>query len=169
MTTKLIAIEEHFVTPAIRAAWAASAIGQEGTAVLDRREIEARLEDLGEQRLALMDESGVDVQVPSVTTPGLHNLDPEPSVTLARHTNDLLATTIARQPTRFQGLATLPTAYPAHVAAELARSVTQLGFKGAMLSGRTRDKNLDHPDFLPLFMEAATLGVPLFIHPQIPQ
>lgn len=169
MPTKLIAIEEHFVTPAIRAAWAASAIGQEGTAVLDRGEIEARLEDLGAQRLELMDESGVQVQVLSVTTPGLHNLDPEPSVTLARQTNDLLAATIAQHPTRFQGLATLPTASPAHVAAELARSVTQLGFKGAMLSGRTRDKNLDHPDFWPLFQQAATLGVPLFIHPQIPQ
>jgi predicted TIM-barrel fold metal-dependent hydrolase len=116
-----------------------------------------------------MDESGVDVQVLSLTTPGLHNLDPEPSVTLARQTNDLLAATIAQHPTRFQGLATLPTASPAHVAAELARSVTQLGFKGAMLSGRTRDKNLDHPDFRPLFKEAAALGVPLFIHPQIPQ
>jgi len=116
-----------------------------------------------------MDESGVDVQVLSLTTPGLHNLDPEPSVSLARQTNDLLAATIAQHPTRFQGLATVPTASPAHVAAELARSVTQLGLKGAMLSGRTRAKNLDHPDFRPLFQEAATLGVPLFIHPQIPQ
>ncbi|RZK32280.1 MAG: amidohydrolase, partial [Hymenobacter sp.] len=113
MPTKLIAIEEHFVTPAIRAAWAASAIGQEGTAVLDRGEIEARLEDLGAQRLELMDESGVQVQVLSVTTPGLHNLDPELSVTLARQTNDLLAATIAQHPTHFQGLATLPTASPA--------------------------------------------------------
>ena len=167
--TKLIAIEEHFLTPAIRAAWAASAIGEEGTALFDQGEMGVLLDNLGEQRLALMDESGVDVQVLSVTTPGLHNLDPEPSVVLAQQTNDLLAATIAQHPTRFQGLATLPTASPTHVAAELARSVRQLGFKGAMLSGRTRDKNLDHPDFWPLFQEAATLGVPLFIHPQIPQ
>jgi hypothetical protein len=38
-----------------------------------------------------------------------------------------------------------------------------------MLCGRTREKNIDHPDFLPIFDTAATLGVPLFIHPQIPQ
>jgi predicted TIM-barrel fold metal-dependent hydrolase len=167
--TKLIAIEEHFLTPAIRAAWAASAIGQEGTAGFDQGEIEELLNDLGQRRLALMDESGVDVQVLSVTTPALHNLDPELSVTLARQTNDLVAATIAQHPSRFQGFATLPTASPAHVAPELTRSVTQLGFKGAMLCGRTRDKNLDHPDFWPLFEEAAALGVPLFIHPQIPQ
>ena len=166
---KLIAIEEHFLTPDIRAAWAASAIGQEGTAGFDRGEIEERLDDLGQQRLALMDESGVDVQVLSVTTPALHNLEPAQSVALARQTNDLVAATVARHPTRFQGFATLPTASPAHVALELERSVAQLGFKGAMLCGRTRDKNLDHSDFWPLFERAAALGVPLFIHPQIPQ
>lgn len=35
--------------------------GQEGTATLDRGEIEALLEDLGGRRLALLDESGVDM------------------------------------------------------------------------------------------------------------
>ena len=167
--TKLIAIEEHFLTPAIRAAWAASAVGQDGTASFDQGEMEARLDDLGPQRLALMDESGVDVQVLSVTTPALHNLEPAPSVALARQTNDLVAATVAQYPTRFQGFVTLPTAAPAEVAPELTRSVTQLGLMGAMLCGRTRAKNLDHPDFWPLFETAAALGVPLFIHPQIPQ
>ncbi len=167
--TKLIAIEEHFLTPAIRAAWAASALGQEGTASFDRGEIEARLDDLGAQRLALMDESGVAVQVLSVTTPALHNLEPAPSVELARQTNDLVAATIARFPMRFQGFATLPTAAPAEAAPELARCVQELGFKGVMLCGRTRAKNLDHPDFLPLLAQAAALKVPVFIHPQVPQ
>jgi predicted TIM-barrel fold metal-dependent hydrolase len=167
--TKLIAIEEHFVTPEIRAAWAASPIGQEGTAGFDRGEIEERLDDLEEQRLALMDESGVEVQVLSVTTPALHNLEPEESVSLARTTNDLVAATVAKYPTRFQGFATLPTAAPEEAATELERCVTRLGFAGTMLCGRTREKNLDHPDFLPMFETAARLKVPVFIHPQIPQ
>jgi uncharacterized protein len=166
---KLIAIEEHFLTPEIRAAWASSEIGQDGTAALDRGEIEAKLDDMGEGRIALMDESGIDVQVLSVTTPSLHNLDPEESVTLARRTNDLVAATVAKHPSRFQGFATLPTAAPAEAAVELERCVTQLGFGGTMLCGRTRDKNLDHPDFFPIFETAARLRVPLFIHPQIPQ
>jgi predicted TIM-barrel fold metal-dependent hydrolase len=166
---KIIGIEEHFVTADIRAAWAASPIGQEGTAGFDRGEIEERLDDLGEQRLALMDESGVDVQVLSVTTPALHNLEPEESVTLARRTNDLVVATIAKYPTRFQGFATLPTAAPQEAATELERAVTRLGLVGTMLCGRTREKNLDHPDFLPMFETAARLGVPLFVHPQIPQ
>ena len=166
---KPIAMEEHFLTSEIRAAWAKSALGQEGTAGFDRGEIEDRLNDLGQGRIALMDESGVDVQVLSVTTPALHNLEPEESVILARHTNDLVAATIAKYPTRFQGFATLPTASPADAAIELERSVRDLGLVGTMLCGRTRDKNLDHPDFLPLFSTAAKLGVPIFVHPQIPQ
>ena len=165
---KLIAIEEHFLTAEIRAAWASSAIGQEGTAGFDRGEIEERLDDLGPGRIALMDESGVDVQVLSVTTPALHNLEPDESVVLARRTNDLVAATIAHDPERFQGFATLPTASPAEASRELERAVRHLGLAGAMLCGRTREKNLDHPDFLPLFETAATLGVPLFVHPQIP-
>jgi hypothetical protein len=166
---KLIAIEEHFLTRDIRAAWASSAIGREGTAGLDRGEIEERLDDLGQGRIALMDEGGVDLQVLSVTTPALHNLEPEESVILAQRTNDLVAAMIANNPTRFQGFATLPTAAPARAALELERSVHSLGMMGAMLCGRTRDKNLDHPDFLPIFGTAAKLGVPIFVHPQIPQ
>jgi predicted TIM-barrel fold metal-dependent hydrolase len=168
--TKLIGIEEHFLTAEIRAAWAASAIGQEGIGGgFDRGEIEERLDDLGQQRLALMDESGIDVQVLSVTTPALHNLEPEESIAVARRTNDLVAATVAKYPTRLQGFATLPTAAPEEAAVELERGVTHLGLMGSMVCGRTREKNLDHLDFFPMFETAARLGVPLFIHPQIPQ
>ncbi|WP_263381291.1 amidohydrolase family protein [Granulicella arctica] len=102
---KPIAIEEHFLTTEIRAARATSVIGQEGTGGLDRREIDERVNDLGEQRLALKDKSGVDIHVLSVTTPALHNLEPEESVALPRRTNDLFAVMIAKYSTRFSGFA----------------------------------------------------------------
>jgi uncharacterized protein len=63
----------------------------------------------------------------------------------------------------------LPTPAPVQAAYELQRAVNDLGFKGAMLCGRTRERNLDHPDFTPIFEAAAELRVPLYIHPQIPQ
>jgi predicted TIM-barrel fold metal-dependent hydrolase len=166
---KLIAIEEHFMTEDIRAAWASSAIGHEGTGGFDGGEIGERLQDIAEGRLALMDEAGVDVQVLSVTTPALHNLEPEESVALARRTNDLVAATVSKFPTRFQGFATLPTAAPDEAVRELERCVKELGMAGVMLCGRTRDRNLDHPDFDPMLATAARLGVPVFVHPQIPQ
>ena len=167
---KLIAVEEHFLTPQIHAAWKNSSLGTEGTDAFDEREeIAERLENLGEARIALMDEAGVDVQVLSVTTPALQNLEAEESVHLARQTNDFLAGVIANNPARFQGFATLPTPAPEIAGSELDRCVRDHGFKGAMLCGRTRETNLDAPAFLPLFETAAKLGVPLYIHPQIPQ
>jgi predicted TIM-barrel fold metal-dependent hydrolase len=166
---KLIAIEEHFLTPEIRAAWAASPVGREGTAGFERGDIEARLDDLGAGRIALMDESGVDVQVLSVTTPALHNLEATESLGLARQTNDLVASTIARYPARFQGFATLPVAAPAEAAQELERCIQELGFSGALVCGRTREKNLDHIDLRPVLATAARLRIPVFIHPQVPQ
>ncbi len=166
---KLIAIEEHFATPAILRAWTSSELGQEGVEALDQGDLKQQLLDQGEGRIARMDEGGIDVEVLSVTTPALHNLEPDESVTLARSTNDLLAATVAANPERYQGFATLPMPAPAEAANELERTCRTLGLHGAMLCGRTREKNLDYPDFFPLLETAARLRAPLYIHPQIPQ
>ncbi|RYY15453.1 MAG: amidohydrolase, partial [Alphaproteobacteria bacterium] len=127
-----------------------------------------RLADLGGGRLALMDDQGVDVQVLSLTTPGLHNLEPGPAVERARRTNDLIADACARRSDRFEGFAALPTPDPDNAPRELERAVKELGLKGALLCGRTRDRHLDHAALRPMLAKAAELGVPLFIHPQTP-
>ena len=165
---KLIAIEEHFLTQDVREAWDKAAAATDDSARLNSGCVGERLDDLGEDRLRLMDETGVHVQVLALTAPGFHNLESD-SVRLAQRTNDFVAATVARRPDRFQGLAALPTAMPLEAARELERGIRELGLKGAMLYGRTREKNLDHKDFWPIFEAAAGLGIPLFIHPQIPQ
>ena len=107
------------------------------------------------------------MQVLSLTTPALHDLGPE-SVDMARRANDALAAAIARQPTRFQALATLPVAMPEEAALELERCVRTLGFKGTMLCGRVGARNLDHPTFAPIFQSAEALGAPVLLHPRAP-
>jgi Amidohydrolase len=166
---RLIAVEEHFLTRELRDAWAVAPGPVDPTCAFHDGVLGARLEDLGDTRLSLMDETGVDVQVLSLTTPGLHNLESGASTALARRTNDLVAEAVERTPERFQGFAALPTPAPREAPRELERAVRELGLKGAMLCGRTKEKNLDHPDFWPIFDYAAGLGVPLFIHPQIPR
>lgn len=165
---KLIAIEEHFLTSEVRNAWKKTADDNDLTSKLHFGDIENRLNEIGYTRLTLMDETGIDVQVLSLTSPSLHNLGSE-SVILATQTNDYVAEIVKKTPDRFQGFATLPMSVPKETAKELERSVKNLGLKGAMLCGRTREKNLDHKDYWELFECAETLGVPLFIHPQIPQ
>ena len=68
---KIIGIEEHFRSPAVRASWAAAAgAGQDASESLHLGEIQDRLEELSDERLARMDENGIDVQVLSLTSPG---------------------------------------------------------------------------------------------------
>jgi predicted TIM-barrel fold metal-dependent hydrolase len=165
---KLIGIEEHFLTAAIRDAW--SAIGLDAvdpSVAFHSATIEARLLNLAEDRLALMDETGLDVQVVSLTTPALHDLGRE-SIQIARRANDMLAEAVARHPTRLQALATLPVAMPEQAAEELDRCVRALGFKGTMLCGRIGARNLDDPTFTPIFQCAEALGAPILLHPRAP-
>ncbi len=166
---RLVAVEEHILPAEVREAWAAAPPPHDPISdAADGGENGARLSDLGEGRLALMDEQGVDVQVLSLTSPALHNLEPGPAVETGRRVNDLLAETCARRPDRFQGFAALPTPDPQAAARELERAVRELGLKGALLCGRTRERHLDHPELRPMLAKAAELGAPLFIHPQTP-
>jgi hypothetical protein len=60
---KIIAIEEHFLTKEVKDAWQKNADIDDPTHKLHFGEIENRLEDIGDSRLQLMDETGIDVQV----------------------------------------------------------------------------------------------------------
>ncbi len=167
---KIIGLEEHYITPAIAEANAAlpPELRDPSVALQGDKEIANRLLDLGDERIRQMDDMGMDVAVLSVTTPSTQSLAPSEAVPLARAANDVLAGAVSRYPNRLLGFATLPTPDPQASVAELTRCVQELGFKGAMLNGRTRDKYLDHEDFFPIFEAAARLGVPVYIHPQGP-
>lgn len=165
---KLIGIEEHFLTAEVRAAWEGIGLGaRDPSAAAHGGAIERRLIDLADERVALMDETGLDVQVLSLTTPALHDLGPG-SADVARRTNDMAALAVARHPARLQAFATLPVAEPEEAARELERCVRTLGFKGTMLSGRVDGCNLDHASLAPIFAKAAALRVPILLHPRMP-
>lgn len=167
---KIVSLEEHFVTPSLTEAWARLPEAErDPSPKINSADVERRLGDLGVERLRDMDESGVDVQVLSPSTPGVQDLDAGVAVPLARELNDLMAETIRRRPDRFQGFAALPTPDPQASVRELERAVGELGLQGALINGRTRDRNLDHPDFLPILEAAASLRVPLYLHPQTPR
>lgn len=144
---KIIGLEEHFVTRDVFAAWRALDPQWQDVALgaYEEGEPARRLPELGEDRFSAMDDVGVDVQVLSLTAPGLHNLAPADAAALQIATNDLLAEQVRARPDRFQGLATLATPSPAQAACELERAVTSLGLNGGMVFGRVRDRNLDHP------------------------
>lgn len=167
---RFIGLEEHFITPEIQQASERLPPGERDDILMQLRqspELMARLQDLGEGRLRQMDGIGLDLMVVSATSPATQILAPREAVALARQANDRLAAAVRAHPTRLAGFATLPTPAPAAAAQELRRAVQELGFKGALIHGRTGDKYLDHPDFRPLLAQAAALDVPIYLHPQI--
>ena len=168
---EIIGLEEHFVVPGVLDAWQALDPRWQDLATKASAEGEGRrrLLEFGPDRLAAMDDAGIDIQVLSLTTPGVQDLAADLSVELARASNDRVAEVVRSRPDRFQGFATLPTPAPHAAAQELERAVRKLGLQGAMVFGRTRDRNFDHRDFWPIFEAAAALKAPLYMHPQTPQ
>lgn len=127
---KIIALEEHFRNAAIEEAVKnALSPGQRDSFVASRAlSGPPELEDLGIDRLKHMDAMGINVQVLSYTTPGTQVLPAAEAVPLARDANDQLTSAIAAHPDRFAGFATLPTSDPEAAAAELERTVHELGW-----------------------------------------
>jgi 2,3-dihydroxybenzoate decarboxylase len=128
-----------------------------------------RLVDFTEERLPLMDKYGIDVQVLSLTVPGIQGLtDPAEAVAQSRRANDFLAEVIARHPDRFRGFAAVPLQDPQAAAAELDRAVTDLGLSGALVNDHTNGHYYDEPRFAVFWDKLEELDVPLYLHPGAP-
>lgn len=164
---RIITVEEHFVTPTF-----ISGAGKASTERLrnSRRDgaftIE-QLSELGEKRVAEMDAAGIDMQVLSLNSPGVEQLEADAAVSCSRDANDFLAHAIGQHPTRFAGYASLPIQAPEHAARELERCVRQLGFKGANINGHTGGRYLDDRFFSPILERVEALDVPIYLHPTV--
>lgn len=118
------------------------------------------------KRLPHMDEYGIGMQILSYTAPVDDVVPAEEAVCICRRANDILAERVAEHPERFRAMATLPMADPAAAAAELERTVKELGFVGVLLTGQYKGRFYDEPEFLPIFAKAAELDIPVYWHPE---
>ncbi len=181
---RIIAIEEHAFDPGLAKASEAPQAAEAGylkalgkgaevPRLADRpslnpfREIPGRALDIGDGRIAEMDAHGIDMQVLSYSNPA--QLVPAgEAVPLARAANDRLAAAVRAHPDRFAGFATLPWQDPPAAAAELERSVKELGLKGTLIVGRPGATFLDDERYRPVLAMLDALRVPLYVHPGIP-
>jgi uncharacterized protein len=158
---RIIALEEHMTTEAFLAATESGTTTRPSAAT-------AKLLDVGAGRLADMDASQIDVQVLSLSSAGLDQLDRAPAAALARATNDALAAAVRAHPDRFAAFATLALQEPEDAARELDRCVNDLGFKGLVAMGTVNGLFLDDARFTPVFDAAHSLDVPIYLHPGLP-
>jgi 5-carboxyvanillate decarboxylase len=177
-----IATEEAFAPPEMIAAWRAmvadGSVDDIGFQTMwgfylnspsDRaRAIVSGLQDLGEQRLADMDATGIDRQIISLTAPGTQIFDTDRARGFATLANDQLADACRKHPDRFSGLTAVAPQDPAHAAAEIERGKHELGFHGVIINSHTADEYLDQQKFWPVLEAAEALDTPVYLHPTTP-
>ena len=127
-----------------------------------------RLLDIGANRIKDMDDAGIDMQVLSLTAPGIEQFDPKIGARLAQQSNDALAQIIGRHPERFTGFAALPAKDPDAAVKELERAVKDLGLIGWKTHSNYGDAYLDDKRFWPILAKAEKLDVPIYLHPTAP-
>jgi 2,3-dihydroxybenzoate decarboxylase len=130
--------------------------------------IRRKLLDLDAERIFDMDDTGIDLQILSLTAPGVNALEADKARSLSVSSNDELAEAVQRHSSRFAGLAAFAPQDPAHAAKEIERGVRKLGFKGAILNAHCRNEYLDDPKFWAIFEAAEALDVPVYLHPAGP-
>jgi predicted TIM-barrel fold metal-dependent hydrolase len=127
-----------------------------------------KLTDLGEMRLKAMDAAGIDVQVLSLTSPGVEQFDRDKGPAMARQANDELHEIMKADPDRFMGFAALSPNHPEEAARELERAVKELGFFGWKTHSNYGGTYLDDREYWPILEKAAELKAPIYLHPAIP-
>ena len=135
--------------------------------------LQGKLLDFFGQRLAEMDRCGIEIAVLSLNSNAVQGIpDAAKAVEIARKANDALAEAVAKRPDRFAGFAALPMQDPQAAAAELARCVRELKFKGALVNGFSQVGAADNavyydlPQYRPFWAETERLGVPFYLHPR---
>ena len=128
----------------------------------------ARLQDLGDRRIADMDAAGIDRQIISLTCPGTQILDRDRAVAMATLANDQLAEACRRHPDRFSGLTAVAPQDPQGAAAEIERGAHELGLVGVIINSHTHGEYLDNPKFWPILEAAEALDTPIYLHPNTP-
>ncbi|ATI43920.1 amidohydrolase (plasmid) [Pacificitalea manganoxidans] len=165
MTNK-IALEEHFMHPDFVDYWAETRINISPDLF---GKVRGKLEDFGDDRLAAMDEAGIEKAVLSLAGPGVQaEKDTAHAIKMARVANDFLAARMAERPDRYAGFAHIAVQDPAAAADELERCMRDLGMCGAMINGQTDGTYLDDDRYSVLWERAADLGAPIYIHPNNP-
>jgi 5-carboxyvanillate decarboxylase len=176
---RIIAIEEAFVTQAIADAWKPVLASPDcepgfrkmGESILaetpGNRLLHSRLLDIGAGRIARMDEVGIDMQVLSLTSPGVQVFEAGLATELAADANDQLAAAVKAYPTRFAGLGAVAPQNPQAAAHEVTR-LRGLGLVGLIINSHTMGDYLDLPKYAPLWEAIEAERLPLYLHPREP-
>jgi 5-carboxyvanillate decarboxylase len=124
--------------------------------------------DIEGRRLREMNEYGVDMQLLSLTAPGVQMFDADTATELAALANDRMAEICRKHPTRFAGLASFAPQSPKRAVKEMERAIRTLKLNGFILNSHTNGEYLDDPKYWPVLEAAEALDACIYIHPRAP-
>jgi aminocarboxymuconate-semialdehyde decarboxylase len=120
---------------------------------------------LGPERLASMDERGIDVQVLSVNTYWWYSADRETARRIVAIHDEGIAAWCKQHSARFVGLSSVALQFPDLAAEQLEHAVKNLGARGASIGGHVDGEPPSAAKYDPFWAKAEELGVPVFMHP----
>jgi len=167
---KIVALEEGFYTKsclklkANTSTWAKYTF-MTSEEIIGEDVVKANL-DLGEGRIAAMDEAGVDMQV--LSCPCAQIPDAKKSIRIMSEANNEAAKAVKKYPSRFSAFASLPLVNPKAAVKELERALTKLGFVGGFVAGSINGEFLDEKKFWPVLECAQAHNAPIYLHPLFP-
>ncbi|HXS79905.1 MAG TPA: amidohydrolase family protein [Gammaproteobacteria bacterium] len=120
---------------------------------------------LGPERIAAMDERGIDIQALSVNTYWWYSANrADASAVVATH-DEGLAAWCKEHSTRFVALSSVALQFPDLAAEQLEHAVKNLGARGASIGGHVSNEPPTSEKYDPFWAKAEELDVPVFMHP----
>ncbi|MGH7484434.1 MAG: amidohydrolase family protein, partial [bacterium] len=113
-----------------------------------------------------VESAGIAARVINTPTAFIEDADGNIPPGAEQRINDEMAALVGRFPGRLHGLATVDAFSGDAGAREVTRAVRELGLRGVFLESARRDLLLGAKQTRPTLAAAASLGVPVFVHPQ---
>src|SRR4051812_36238631 len=122
------------------------------------------LQHVGEERMRVMDEQGIDMEALSIN-PIWYGWERDVVEKMVDIQNEALASFSAAHPERFVAFASVALQYPDLAVAQLERAVRKQGLRGVAVGASVAGMDFSNPKFNPVWAKCEELGVLVFIHP----
>ena len=120
-----------------------------------------------DKRIKMMDQSGIDVAIVSLTSPNVQWGGEQISGETAKLANNEMAAGQTAYPDRIRWFASLPWEYPDSAVEELDRSL-EIGAVGVFATAHIGERDLVDPLFSPVWEAIDERKLPVLIHPTAP-
>ena len=122
-------------------------------------------DDLGGDRLATMDQQGIDVEALSINA-FWYAADQDLARKLIDYQNQKLADMCAQYPGRFVAFSSVALQFPELAAQQMEEAIKHLGLRGAAIGENVNGEELSSRRLDPFWAKAQELDALVFLHPQ---